>query len=98
MSILIEDNPLVEIMDLINRTSRDNAVLLCSMNGNLTDDEKYLYRYIKKKNRKYLKLLKTLDKSKSNNTLKSIIEKWVECEITGDEAMSQIIKFLNISV
>lgn len=27
--------------------------------------------------------------------LKSIIEKWLKCEITGDEGMSQIFEILN---
>ncbi|OSA86517.1 UNVERIFIED_ORG: hypothetical protein B2H98_18210 [Clostridium botulinum] len=98
MSILINRKQYTEIMDLINRVSRDNSVLLSSMDEELTNDEKYLYKYIKNKNRKYFKLLKALDKSKSNNVLKDVIAKWLECEITGDDAMSKVVKILNFEI
>ncbi|NFL39284.1 hypothetical protein [Clostridium botulinum] len=72
----------------------------------LIDEKQYLevmklLNIITRENKKYLSLMKQLDKSKKNNIRKRLIaavEKWVECEVTGDEAMTQIIELLEIKL
>ncbi|NFI02426.1 hypothetical protein FDB15_17530 [Clostridium botulinum] len=72
----------------------------------LIDEKQYLevmklLNIITRENKKYLSLIKQLDKSKKNNIRKRLIaavEKWVECEVTGDEAMAQIIELLEIKL
>ncbi|MBY7043777.1 hypothetical protein HYI16_17195 [Clostridium botulinum] len=101
MKILIDEKQYLEIMELLNMINREKATLLASFNLYLNDNERCLYENVKRENKKYLSLMKQLDKNKKNNIRKRLIaavEKWVECEVTGDEAMTQIIELLEIKL